>query len=111
MLNHREAIRCCTLFPLDRLLTETDAPFQPLRGKQFSSYADLRLIITAMAGLRGEAALSLESIIEDNFRRAFNIHIDKNGEICNHYPGRGFPTPGGSPNRHIFRHVKWTFPT
>jgi TatD DNase family protein len=74
MLNHREAIRCCTLFPLDRLLTETDAPFQPLRGKQFSSYFDLKLIIEAMAALRGEAAPSLENIIKDNFHRAFNVH-------------------------------------
>jgi Tat protein secretion system quality control protein TatD with DNase activity len=31
MLNHREAMRCCAVFPSERILTETDAPFQPLR--------------------------------------------------------------------------------
>jgi TatD DNase family protein len=75
ILNHREAIRCCAIFPLDRLLTETDAPFQPLRGKKFSSYADLKLIIETMAALRGEGMSSkkMENIIEDNFNRVFNL--------------------------------------
>jgi TatD DNase family protein len=72
MLNHREAIRCCSLFPVDRLLTETDAPFQPLRGKQFSTYADLRLIVEGMSALRGEGISpeKMEKNIEDNFHRA-----------------------------------------
>jgi TatD DNase family protein len=71
LLNHHEAIRCCSLFPSERLLTETDAPYQPLRGKKFSSYADLKFIIGGMAALRGEASSSLENIIENNFCRAF----------------------------------------
>jgi TatD DNase family protein len=71
MLNHREAIRCCALFPRERLLTETDAPFQPLRGESHSSYADLRRILSAMAALRGEDAASMENSIEQNFRSAF----------------------------------------
>jgi TatD DNase family protein len=77
MLNHREAMRCCALFPRERLLTETDAPFQPLRGKDFSCYADLRLILETMTALRAETASSeenvhlMESSIESNFRGAF----------------------------------------
>jgi TatD DNase family protein len=79
LLNHREAIRCCAMFPLDRLLTETDAPFQPLRGEKFSSYADLKRIIEAMTALRGEvspskegvSAAEMENCIEHNFFRAF----------------------------------------
>ncbi|MCL2043265.1 MAG: TatD family hydrolase [Treponema sp.] len=69
LLNHREVMRCCTRFPADRLLTETDAPFQPLRGREFSCYADLAEIITAMESLRGETGM--EGVIEDNFRAAF----------------------------------------
>jgi TatD DNase family protein len=74
MLNHREAIRCCALFPPERLLTETDAPFQPQRGKKFSSYADLKLIIETMVALRSERSdiEEMENIIEQNFHRAFN---------------------------------------
>ena len=72
MLNHREAMRCCAAFPADRLLTETDAPFQPLRGKAFSCYADVSRVLEAAAALRGESVQELEAIIERNFRAAFN---------------------------------------
>jgi TatD DNase family protein len=77
MLNHREAMRCCAVFPADRLLTETDAPFQPPRGKEFSCYADIPRILEAAAALRREAGAEgstvqeLEEIIERNFRAAF----------------------------------------
>jgi TatD DNase family protein len=76
-LNHREAMRSCAVFPADRLLTETDAPFQPPRGKEFSGYADLESILETMAALRresGTADLSVEEmkkVVEENFRNAF----------------------------------------
>jgi TatD DNase family protein len=77
MLNHREAMRCCAVFPAGRLLTETDAPFQPPRGGEFSCYADIGCILEAAAALRREAGAEgstvqeLEEIIERNFRAAF----------------------------------------
>ena len=77
MLNHREAMRCCAVFPANRLLTETDAPFQPPRGMAFSRYADIGRILEAAAALRREAntegstVQELEMIIERNFRAAF----------------------------------------
>jgi TatD DNase family protein len=77
MLNHLGAMRCCALFPAERLLAETDAPYQPLRGQAFSRWEDLPRIVAAAAALRREAgtdgcaALELASIIEGNFRRAF----------------------------------------
>jgi TatD DNase family protein len=67
-LNHKEAVRCCAVFPVERLLTETDAPFQPLRGKEFSRYADIAVILGAMESLRGE---KLGELIEKNFHEAF----------------------------------------
>jgi TatD DNase family protein len=76
-LNHKEARRCCALFPRDRLLTETDAPYQPLRGKPWSSWADLPAILAEAAALRREAespcndSAELEKTVEENFRRAF----------------------------------------
>jgi TatD DNase family protein len=54
VLNHKEARRCCALLPLERLLTETDAPYQPPRGRDFSRWADLPLILRGMAELRRE---------------------------------------------------------
>lgn len=76
-LNHREAMRCCAVFPANRLLTETDAPYQPSRGNAFSAYADLVRILETAAALRREAgtqgtsAGELEKITEGNFRSVF----------------------------------------
>jgi TatD DNase family protein len=77
MLNHKQAIQCCSLLPAERLLTETDAPFQPRRGEKHSVWADLRLIIETAVTLRNEAgssvtdAKALESQIDENFRKVF----------------------------------------
>jgi TatD DNase family protein len=77
MLNHREAMRCCAVFPAKRLLVETDSPYQPLRGKQFSAWGDLPRIVETAAALRREAgmeasnAAELEETIRTNFRAAF----------------------------------------
>jgi TatD DNase family protein len=76
MLNHKQAQRSCALLPAQRLLTETDAPYQPQRGMSFSRWADLPLILEAAAVLRSEAgnkisAKELETQIEINFRNAF----------------------------------------
>jgi TatD DNase family protein len=73
MLNHREAMRCCAVFPANRLLSETDAPFQPLRGNTFSRYADLARIQETVAAVRGESPITIEKTIEENFRNAFGI--------------------------------------
>ena len=74
---HKRAIRCCALFEAQRLLTETDAPFQPRKGKNFSCWADIPLIIKTAADLRREAQSNitneeeLESTIEKNFFDVF----------------------------------------
>ncbi|MDR1420052.1 MAG: TatD family hydrolase [Treponema sp.] len=76
MLNHKEAMRSCASFPAERLLVETDAPYQRLRGKSFSSWADLPGILAAVAALRaraGKKEAALEIITEENFRRAFGV--------------------------------------
>jgi len=69
MLNHKAAINCCAAFPPERLLTETDAPFQPPRGRAFTRYADISAVLGAMEAVRNTAGM--EKIIETNFRAAF----------------------------------------
>jgi TatD DNase family protein len=77
-LNHKQAQKCCALFPAQRLLTETDAPFQPPRGEEFSQWANLPLILESAAALRRKAesdvtdVKELEERIEANFRAVFN---------------------------------------
>ena len=76
LLNHRETMRCCASFPLSRILTETDAPYQPLRGRKYSSWADLPRVLEAAAALRRKAGAAcssvgeLETAVETNFRAA-----------------------------------------
>jgi len=75
--NHKGAKHCCAVFPRDRLLTETDAPYLPPRGKKFSSWNDLPGTCAAIAQLRSEAgsacitSAEVESQCEKNFYRAF----------------------------------------
>ncbi|MDR1252953.1 MAG: TatD family hydrolase [Treponema sp.] len=77
LLNHREAMRCCAAFPLSRLLIETDAPYQPPRGREHSAWEDLPGILAAATALRREAGTAgslvneLETAVESNFRSAF----------------------------------------
>jgi len=79
MLNHKQAIQCCSSLPAERLLTETDAPFQPRRGEKYSAWADLPLILKTAANLRCKGGnkideKDLETQIENNFKQAFNIN-------------------------------------
>ncbi|MDR1839464.1 MAG: TatD family hydrolase [Treponema sp.] len=79
MNGHKKAMHCCAAFPVERLLTETDAPFQPQRGQNFSWWADLSAVIKTAASLRGEAESTvinekdLETQIEANFRATFAV--------------------------------------
>jgi TatD DNase family protein len=76
-LNHKTAMEACALLPPERLLLETDAPYQPLRGRAFSHWEDLPLILRGAAALRKEAGSpcatpgELEAVTEDNFFRVY----------------------------------------
>jgi TatD DNase family protein len=77
LLNHKAAMTACARLPLKRLLTETDAPWQPLRGRPFSSWADIPVIIAGAAALRREAdgasvgSAGLEAAVDRNFRQVY----------------------------------------
>jgi TatD DNase family protein len=79
ILNHKEAIRVCAGLPPDRLLLETDAPYQPLRGASFSRWADLAAVLRGAAAIRREAGniggteAELEALVDRNFFRAFGL--------------------------------------
>jgi TatD DNase family protein len=77
MLNHKNAMKTCAALDAERLLFETDAPYQSLPGKEFSSYADIHRIIEQAALLRREAGgvctkMELEKIADENFYKVYN---------------------------------------
>lgn len=82
LLNHKTAIRSCASLPLDHLLLETDAPWQPLRGREFSRWADLATILRGAVAIRKEAgadggqAEELESATDRNFALVFFPRVD-----------------------------------
>jgi TatD DNase family protein len=79
VLNHKEAIRVCAALPAERLLLETDAPYQGLRGASFSRWADLAVVLRGAAAIRREAGnfhgaeAELEAVVDRNFYRAFGL--------------------------------------
>lgn len=50
---HKRAAECIKMLPVERILTETDAPYQPKAGKPFSRPEDLEEIVNAVKGIRG----------------------------------------------------------
>jgi len=70
---NKKAASSCALLPAERILTETDAPFQPVQGEGFSQWENLPRIIKATAALRSKDAGEIESQIEKNFREVFII--------------------------------------
>jgi TatD DNase family protein len=59
--------------PLDRLLTETDAPYlAPERGTR-NEPANVPATVAAIAELRGLPVAEVEAAIEENFRRLFQL--------------------------------------
>ena len=79
--NHKEAMTSAAQLSADRILLETDAPYQPLRGKTYSSWIDLSAICSCIADLRKEAgspcftSRELEKQTTINF---FNVFTRKN---------------------------------
>ena len=77
--NHKEAMISAAFFPSARLLFESDAPYQPLRGNSFSSWRDLSTICQCIADLRKEASSScflpeeLKEAVTANFFQIFSV--------------------------------------
>jgi TatD DNase family protein len=79
LLNHKTAMDACARLPPERLLLETDAPYQPLRGRAFSQWGDLPCFLRGAAALRKEAGSpcgtgeEVEAVTEANFFRAYGL--------------------------------------
>jgi TatD DNase family protein len=75
LLNHKNAMQCVATLPQDHLLFETDAPYQMLKGREYSSYADIIGILQQAVQLRANRDIhtieELEQITDNNFCAVF----------------------------------------
>jgi TatD DNase family protein len=68
---HKRAIEACALLPAGSLLSETDAPWQPPKGRSYCPFEALSEVLGGMARIRRIEERELEAQLEENYRRAY----------------------------------------
>jgi len=72
LLNNNKRARLCTqTLPADRLLLETDAPYQTLKGELRTDPREIRRVYDEACRLRRMELPALQSTVAENFRAAF----------------------------------------
>lgn len=66
---HKKAIETVQTLPIERLLTETDAPYQPFKGRETTTAQDLEKIIAEFAQIKGLSIDEVEMNIHNNLTR------------------------------------------
>lgn len=72
MNNNKQVIECVKKLPLEHLLAETDAPYQTLKGENFTKMADIQRVYKAMAELRSQNEELIENSLLNNFSGLLN---------------------------------------
>ena len=67
MNNNKKVLDCATKLPLQNLLLETDAPFQYLKGENYTTLQDIVKIYEAFMGLRDESSDDIFGQVKKNF--------------------------------------------
>ena len=67
MNNNKKVIECAKNLPLKTLLAETDAPFQYLKGEQYTPLSDIKKVYEAFFDLRQENCDEVCSTFKQNF--------------------------------------------
>lgn len=73
--NASHALETCEGLPQERLLSETDAPFQPPYGEAWTSCADLSAVVAKVATVRGIPIEEAQAFLYENFKSAYGTTI------------------------------------
>ncbi len=81
--NNKRALSCARELPIERLLLETDAPYQTLKGESFTPASDIQKVYARAIELRNESALcdamecsAFSEQVMSNFFAAFAVSQD-----------------------------------
>jgi len=64
---HKKAIDTVQNLPTKRILTETDAPYQPFKGREMTIAQDIEKIIAEFAQIKGLSLDEIETFLYNNF--------------------------------------------
>ena len=77
ILNGNNKSRACVgELPLDRLLLETDAPYQTLRGEDATNPMEIQRVYAEAAAIRGMSQEELAAALLRNFQKAYGARKD-----------------------------------
>lgn len=71
--NNKKSIDCIENLPLNRILMETDAPYQTLKGESATSPSEIELVYNKAIELRKVDRNLFEQAVSENFCSAYNI--------------------------------------
>ena len=71
--NNKKVIACVKELPDSVLLTETDAPWQFLKGEKFTHPADIKKVFEAFCQIKNQSANLMQNSIKRNFLNLFSI--------------------------------------
>ena len=76
--NNKKVINAAVNLPVNRLLTETDAPYQILKGEKETTAYDITRVYKKIAELRKISEEELSDVLYCNFCKAFSISGSNN---------------------------------
>lgn len=71
----KHAIETCSSVPLDRLLSETDAPWQPPPGEAWTNPGQIAAVVASIARIRNLSEDEMLEHLAENFAAAFGMKV------------------------------------
>ncbi|MBR1913117.1 MAG: TatD family hydrolase [Treponema sp.] len=76
--NNKKSIDCIRNLPMDRILLETDAPFQTLKGESATHPSEIERVYIAAMSFRNSNADEFCQTVAKTFCSAFNVVLSQN---------------------------------